>query len=77
MLISSLVQHNSHFQRTFSREENGAEPGVRRVQGWIDEAWNEGFDPDGRAHFGGKIMGGKKWIGTSDVAAMFAYKGVQ
>jgi len=76
MLISSLVQHSPDFRRAFSREANGSDPGVRRIQGWIEDAWADGFDEDGKSQLGGKVLGGRKWIGTSDVAALFAYKGV-
>lgn len=76
MAISSLIMHSDEFAELFSRENNGAEPGVRRLQGWLDEAWSNGFDPEGRAHFGGKVSGGSRWIGTGDLYALFSYKGV-
>lgn len=76
MLISSILLHSPSLAPLFSRENNGADPGVRRLQGWLDEAWANGFDPVGKAHFSGKVLGGRKWIGTGDLYAFFSYKGV-
>lgn len=77
MLISTLLSHSPSYRQSFSRETNGADPSVRRIQGWIEEAWEEGYDVEGKEHFNGKLLGGKKWIGASDVAAMFGAKGVR
>lgn len=76
MSISSLISHSPTLAKLFSREANASDPGVRRLQGWLDEAWAKGFDPEGKAHFGGKVLGGRKWVGTGDLCAMFSYKGV-
>ena len=67
MIISALLQFpfRPEYRAVFDPEKNGSDPGVRRVQGWIEEAWAEGFDPEGRAHFRGKVLGTRKWIGTS------------
>ncbi|KAK4686464.1 zinc finger-containing ubiquitin peptidase 1, partial [Tremellales sp. Uapishka_1] len=76
MAISSLLMHKPTYRPVFSKEKNGAEPGVRRIQGWMEEAWAEGYDADGREHFKGKILGTRKWIGTADLHAMFSFKGI-
>nr|XP_018260977.1 uncharacterized protein I303_06694 [Kwoniella dejecticola CBS 10117]OBR83135.1 hypothetical protein I303_06694 [Kwoniella dejecticola CBS 10117] len=75
MSLSSLLSIPT-YQTIFDRQSNGAQPGVRRVQGWIREAWEEGFDPEGRKQLKGKILGTRKWIGPSDLYAMFSYKGI-
>ncbi|OCF77214.1 hypothetical protein I204_01199 [Kwoniella mangroviensis CBS 8886] len=75
MSISSLLSIPA-YQPVFDRQNNGAEPGVRRVQGWIQEAWEEGYDPEGKKQLKGKILGTRKWIGPSDLYAMFTYKGI-
>ncbi|ORY26720.1 peptidase family C78-domain-containing protein [Naematelia encephala] len=76
MAISALVLANADYRPVFSKEANGADPGVRRVQGWIEEAWHQGFDTMGRDQLKGKILGTRKWIGTSDLYAMFTSKGI-
>ena len=43
------------------------------LQALIERAWEEGFDPEGRAEFGGRLVGkrGKRgWIGTPEMAAV-------
>ncbi|WVO12504.1 hypothetical protein L204_100104 [Cryptococcus depauperatus] len=75
MLISTLLSV-PEYQPIFAKDNNGAEPSVRRIQGWIEEAWAQGYDPDGREQLGGNILGRKKWIGPSDLYAMFTYKGI-
>lgn len=76
MALTSLLQAKPAYRKPFSEVDNGASPGVRRIQGWIEEAWGMGYDPEGKKHFKGKLLGSKKWIGTSDLYAMFVYKGV-
>lgn len=75
MCISALLRSQA-YQAVFSREKNGAEPGVRRIQGWIEEAWSAGFDAEGSGQFRGRILGTRKWIGPTDLYAMFSYLGV-
>ncbi|WWC91618.1 uncharacterized protein L201_006564 [Kwoniella dendrophila CBS 6074] len=75
MSLSSILSV-SEYQPIFDRQSNGSDPGVRRVQGWIQEAWEAGHDPEGKRQLKGKILGTKKWIGPSDLYAMFTYKGI-
>ncbi|OXG77798.1 hypothetical protein C349_05048 [Cryptococcus neoformans var. grubii Br795] len=75
MSLTSLLSIPSYVP-LFSKSTNGAEPGVRRVQGWIEEAWEEGYDPEGKQQLGGTVLGRRKWIGPSDLYAMFTYKGI-
>lgn len=76
MALSSLLIHSPSLSRLFSRSTNGSDPGVRRLQGWLDEAWAKDFDPPGKKHFKGGVLGGRSWVGTGDLYAMFSYKGV-
>nr|KIR47468.1 hypothetical protein I312_03231 [Cryptococcus bacillisporus CA1280] len=75
MALTSLLFIPSYVP-LFSKSSNGAEPGVRRVQGWIEEAWEEGYDPQGKQQLSGEVLGRRKWIGPSDLYAMFTYKGI-
>lgn len=65
MVMTSLLQAKAAYRQPFSKTDNGSEPGVRRIQGWIEEALCQGYDKDGRDHFRGKLLGTKKWIGTA------------
>jgi hypothetical protein len=45
----------------------GVVPSVRSLQGWIERAWDEGWDPSARSQFkGGRVVGTQAWIGTSE-----------
>lgn len=44
---------------------NRADPGVRTIQNWIEEAWRAGFDIQGKQQLKGKVSGTQKWIGTT------------
>ncbi|WVF73112.1 hypothetical protein IAT40_007931 [Kwoniella sp. CBS 6097] len=65
MAITSLLSIKA-YQPIFDMVNNGSEPGVRRIQGWIQEAWDEGYDKEGCKQLKGKILGTRKWIGPSD-----------
>ncbi|KAL7418476.1 hypothetical protein Q5752_006934 [Cryptotrichosporon argae] len=76
MALSALILAQPAYRPIFSREKNGADPGVRRVQGWIEEAWAAGFDEEGKTQLKGQVLGSRKWIGTTDLYAMFTCLGV-
>jgi len=70
MAITALVQAKPAYRQPFSEHDNGSNPGVRRIQGWIEEAWTNGFDPHGKKHFKGTLLGRRKWIGTSGMSTL-------
>ncbi|PLW30466.1 hypothetical protein PCASD_19178 [Puccinia coronata f. sp. avenae] len=43
----------------------------------IQDAWRTGFDPDGAAHFAGKLVGKKQWIGTTEVYVALSRLGIR
>lgn len=51
-------------------------PRVRTIQAWMKEAWDAGYDPQGLKDFKGSIVGTKKWIGTADLYALAASRGI-
>ncbi|KAJ8519890.1 hypothetical protein ONZ45_g3209 [Pleurotus djamor] len=50
-------------------------PGVRNLQKWIENAWEEGFDAQGHEDLV-RLVNTKKWIGTSDLWVAFVSRGV-
>lgn len=46
-------------------------PSITKIQQLIENAWKNGFDLMGKAQLGGVLEKTAKWIGASDVAAMF------
>lgn len=76
MALSALLVSQPAYRLLFSREIIGSDPGVRRIQGWIEEGWGNGYDRVGRGQLKGKVLGTRKWIGTSDLYAMFSARGI-
>jgi len=55
---------------------NPIPPGVSNLKVWIEEAWKNGFDPDGAEQLKGKLVGHNKWIGTAELYVAFTYRGI-
>jgi hypothetical protein len=52
-------------------------PDVRSIQIMLENAWKEGFDPQGAKDFGQSVVESSKWIGTTEVHSLLAYLGVR
>ena len=52
-------------------------PTIQQLQTITEQAWEAGYDPEGRRHFKGKLVGSKRWIGTSEVYVMFTWLGIR
>ncbi|CAL0319594.1 unnamed protein product [Lupinus luteus] len=69
MLCSHLL-----VQRPEAREAlfggSGFVPDIPSLQRWLEIAWEKGFDTAGSAQFDNAIYGSKKWIGTTECAAL-------
>lgn len=76
MLSSHLLM-----QRREAREllfcGSGFVPDIPSLQRWLEIAWERGFDTVGSKHFNNKIYGSKKWIGTTECAALFRSFGLR
>ncbi|CAF0758124.1 unnamed protein product [Brachionus calyciflorus] len=49
----------------------------RKIQQIIEKAWAHDFDIMGKNQLGGVLYNTTKWIGASDVAAMFSFLGIK
>ena len=47
-------------------------PSITKIQQLIENAWSLGFDLEGKDQLGGKLYNTAKWIGASDICAMFS-----
>ncbi|KAL5670712.1 hypothetical protein ACJX0J_022933, partial [Zea mays] len=76
MLSSHLLK-----QRPEAREVlfggSGFVPDIPSLQRWLEIAWDKKFDTIGSSHFHNKIYGAKKWIGTTECAALFRSFGLR
>lgn len=44
-----------------------AVPCIPKIQSMIEDAWNEGFDPQGASQLNNKLQGTKAWIGACEI----------
>lgn len=77
MILSSLIpllpSDHPYFESALSPNSTCSRtdpPTIRAIQGLLEQAWSEGFDPKGRGHYRGKIRGKKDWIGAVEVASV-------
>lgn len=76
MLCSHLM-----VQRSEAREVlfggSGFVPDIPSLQRWLEIAWERGFDAAGSDQFNHVIYGSKKWIGTTECAALLRSFGLR
>ncbi|XP_067840824.1 zinc finger-containing ubiquitin peptidase 1 [Heptranchias perlo] len=48
-------------------------PCIPKVQSMIEEAWKDGFDPQGAAHFKNKVRGTRAWIGATEIYSLLTF----
>jgi hypothetical protein len=51
-------------------------PDISSLQAWLECAWEEGFDPPGAEQLEHSVQGSRKWIGTTEVAVVLRYFGM-
>lgn len=52
-------------------------PEIAQLQEIAEAAWKKGFDPEGRDHFKSRLVGSRRWIGTSEVYVMLTWLGIR
>ncbi|WJX34447.1 hypothetical protein P8452_22560 [Trifolium repens] len=76
MLSSHLLS-----QRPEAREVlfggSGFVPDIPSLQRWLEIAWEKGFDAPGAAQLDHVVYGSKKWIGTTECAALLRSFGLR
>uniref|UniRef100_A0A8D0HFP7 Zinc finger-containing ubiquitin peptidase 1 n=1 Tax=Sphenodon punctatus TaxID=8508 RepID=A0A8D0HFP7_SPHPU len=67
MLLSSLLRNG-----TFNDCLKGinAIPCIPKLQSLIEDAWKEGFDPQGASHFNNRLHGTRAWIGACEIYSL-------
>lgn len=73
MIASSLLHHPRCSKLVFSG--CGFVPELEDMKRWLEHAWQQGFDPVGRAQLF-PVVGTNKWVGTSECWALLSSFGV-
>ncbi|XP_006648212.2 zinc finger-containing ubiquitin peptidase 1 isoform X1 [Oryza brachyantha] len=55
----------------------GFVPDIPSLQRWLEIAWDNNFDTLGSTHFHNEVYGAKKWIGTTECAALLRSFGLR
>lgn len=55
----------------------GFTPDIPSLQAWLACAWALGFDTEGAEQLGYKIQGTRKWVGTTEAAAVLRQFGIR
>lgn len=77
MLFSSLRHLEAYSHLNDPSLDLPPIPTIKELQNIIEIAWNSGYDPPGAAHFKGKVVGSKKWIGTTEIYTAFVSLGIR
>ncbi|ESQ32009.1 hypothetical protein EUTSA_v10004343mg [Eutrema salsugineum] len=76
MQCSHLLSHRQEAKRVLFGGSNFV-PDIPSLQRWLELAWNNGFDVAGALHFNNQICGSKRWIGTTECAALLRSFGLK
>ncbi|XP_074625741.1 zinc finger-containing ubiquitin peptidase 1-like isoform X1 [Acropora palmata] len=70
MLISSLLKMDI-YKPVMLNAVGEKVPSIPRIQQFIEAAWTNGFDKQGAEQLGCKLVNTRKWIGATEIAALF------
>ncbi|XP_006287790.2 zinc finger with UFM1-specific peptidase domain protein [Capsella rubella] len=76
MQCSHLISHREEAKRVLFGGSDFV-PDIPSLQRWLELAWNKGFDASGALHFKTQIYGSKRWIGTTECAALLRSFGLR
>lgn len=76
MLSSNLLRERKEAKKVLFGGSQFV-PDIRALQRWLEIAWQRGFDEIGSSHYDSKIYGTKRWIGTTECAAIFRSFGLK
>ncbi|XP_019393496.1 PREDICTED: zinc finger with UFM1-specific peptidase domain protein isoform X2 [Crocodylus porosus] len=67
MLLSSLLKNDVYND---CLQDHTLIPSIPKIQSMIEDAWKEGFDPQGASHFNNRLRGTKAWIGACEIYSL-------
>ncbi|XP_053877346.1 zinc finger-containing ubiquitin peptidase 1 isoform X1 [Malaclemys terrapin pileata] len=67
MLLSSLLRNGMYDD---CLRDITLIPCIPKIQSMIEDAWKEGFDPQGASHFSNRLHGTKAWIGACEIYSL-------
>ena len=78
-LLPSLPADHAYYQHNPRRSDHVAIPSLGQIQSTLEQAWREGYDPQGAKHYRGRILGkmGKPGeLGAIEISTVMTYWGL-
>lgn len=78
-LLPSLPTNHAYYQMVPSRTDHVAIPSLGQIQATLEQAWREGYDPQGARHYRQRILGntGKPGeLGAIEISSIMTYWGL-
>mmetsp|Transcript_8415 Transcript_8415/g.20251 ORF Transcript_8415/g.20251 Transcript_8415/m.20251 type:complete len:519 (+) Transcript_8415:111-1667(+) len=78
-LLPTLPSNHAYYQVVPRRSSHVAIPSLAQVQSTLEQAWREGYDPNGARHFQRRILGktGKPGeLGAMEISSVMTYWGL-
>lgn len=68
-VLLNIIQHfsNCHITCLLSIILDMSVPCIPKIQSMIEDAWKEGFDPQGASQLNNRLQGTKAWIGACEI----------
>ncbi|XP_074166126.1 zinc finger-containing ubiquitin peptidase 1 isoform X2 [Sminthopsis crassicaudata] len=66
MLLSSLLRNDSYKDCL----KDMSIPCIPKIQSMIEDAWKEGFDPQGASQLNNRLQGTRSWIGACEIYSL-------
>ncbi|KAK9805023.1 hypothetical protein WJX73_003581 [Symbiochloris irregularis] len=77
MLTSHLLLRSAKEMQDALFNGSGFVPSIPHLQAWLECAWKAGFDAQGAAELQWQVQGTRRWVGTTEAAALLRYFGLR
>ena len=75
--LNKKSQVNKNYTLTHIFKNLSNLPNLKTLQYYLEQAWKQGFDPEGARHYQSKVIGSKEWIGAAEVASLLNYFSIE
>jgi zinc finger-containing ubiquitin peptidase 1 len=73
MMISNLLQNPMYNEVLKTAMGSTTMPSISRLQKMIENAWQDGFDEQGKEQLGCKLHNTRKWIGATEIVTLLSW----
>lgn len=73
MMISNLSQNPIYNESLKAAVGSNSMPSISRLQKMVENAWQDGFDEQGKEQLGAKLYNTRKWIGATEIVTLLSW----